>query len=94
MDEAGIDASVVFTIDYDFVWGQESGLSVEEKHQIYGELQRKYPGRLVCTAGPDPRRLNALELYKRAIEEHKLTGIKLVPRCGLLRLGPHALPYL
>ncbi len=36
MDEAGIDASVVFTIDYDFVWGQESGLSVEEKHRIYG----------------------------------------------------------
>ena len=92
MDEAGIDASVVFTIDYDFVWGQESGLSVEEKHRIYGELQRKYPGRLVCTAGPDPRRLNALELYKRAIEEHKLRGIKLIPAAGYYAWDPMLYP--
>ena len=93
MDEAGIDAAVVFTIDYDFVWGQESGLSIEEKHRIYGELQRKYPGRLVCTAGPDPRRLNALELYKRAIEEHKLTGIKLVPAAGYYAWDPMLYPF-
>jgi predicted TIM-barrel fold metal-dependent hydrolase len=92
MDQGGIDSSVVFTIDYDFVWGEESGLSVEEKHQIYSELQRRYPGRLACTAGPEPRRLNALELYKRAIEEHKLTGIKLVPASGYYAWDPMLYP--
>ncbi|MBI2166430.1 MAG: amidohydrolase family protein [Chloroflexi bacterium] len=82
MDQAGIDACLVYTIDYDFVFGQPAGLSIEEKHRIYSDLQRKYPGRLVCTAGPEPRRLNALEIYKRAVEEHKLKGIKFVPASG------------
>ena len=82
MDAAGIDAAIVYTIDYDFVFGEASGMTVEEKHQRYGELQRKYPGRLVCTAGGDPRRLNSFEVYKRAIEEHKLRGIKFVPASG------------
>lgn len=82
MDAAGIDAAITYTIDYDFVFGQPSGMTVEEKHERYGELQRKYPGRLACTAGVDPRRLNALEIYKRAVEVHKLRGLKLVPASG------------
>ncbi|MBI2166056.1 MAG: amidohydrolase family protein [Chloroflexi bacterium] len=92
MDQAGVDAAVVFTIDYDFVFGEVAGLSVEEKHRIYGEFQRKYPGRLLCTAGPEPRRFNSLELYKRAIEEHKLRGIKLVPASGYYAWDPILCP--
>ena len=92
MDNAGVDAGVFFPIDYDFAFGEASGITIEEKLLECGELQQRYPGRLLFTAGLDPRRSNALELYKRAIEEYKLTGIKLIPGSGYYAWDPMLYP--
>ena len=93
MDAAGIDAGIVYTIDYDFVFGQPSGMTVDEKHEKAAELQRRYPGRLLCTAGVDPRRLNAFEIYKRAVEVHGLRGLKLVPAGGFYAWDDMLTPF-
>lgn len=82
MDYAGVDASVILPVDYDLAFGKESAISIDEKHLQLGELQEKYPGRLYAFAGPDPRRTDALELFKRAIKDYKLKGLKLIPGAG------------
>ena len=82
MDEAGVDASILLPIDYDFSWGSESDITLEEKHQHLAEMQRKYPGQMVGMGGPDPRRPGAADIFKRSIKEHGLKGLKMIPKCG------------
>ena len=93
MDEAGVDTAVVLPIDYDFAFGEESDITPEEKHQQIGEMQRKYPGRILGLAGVDPRRLNGFEIFKRGIEEHKLNGLKLIPACGYYPWEPRLFQF-
>ena len=75
MDDQGVDVSICLPVDYDLNFGEESPLSIEEKHQHLGELQKRYPGRIVALAGPDPRRTGALDIFKRGIREHGLQGL-------------------
>ena len=82
MDHAGVDASIILSIDYDFAFGQEADITPEQKHVQLAELQRKYPGRLYGFAGVDPRRTGAREIFSRAIKEYGLKGFKLIPGCG------------
>ena len=92
LDDHGIDAAIVLPVDYDLTFGEESTLSIDEKHQHLGEIQRKYPGRIVAMAGPDPRRTNAPELFKRAIKEYGLQGMKLIPSSGYYPWDPMIFP--
>ena len=82
MDESGIDASVLLPLDYDLAIGQESSMSMDEKHLHLAYLQDKYPGRVFGFAGPDPRRTGALDLFEVAIKEHGLKGFKVTPNNG------------
>ena len=82
MDEQGIDAAVVLPIDYDLAFSGESDISIETKHEQLGEMMRKWPGRIYAYAGPDPRRTDALDIFKRAIDEHGLVGLKVIPGAG------------
>jgi len=82
MDQAGVDACWVFPIDYGLGMGEEPALSIEEKHQHLAQLQERYPGRLFCFAGPDPRRPGAVEIFERAIKEYGLKGLKVIPHNG------------
>ena len=92
MDDQGVDAAIVLPVDYDLTFGEESPLSIDEKHQHLGELQKKYPGRIIAMAGPDPRRTNALELFKRGINEYGLQGLKLIPSNGYYPWDPRISP--
>lgn len=75
IDEAGIDVSVLHTIDYGLGQGMEQEFSVEQFHQRLGEFQRKHPDRIIGFASPDPRRAGALEAFKRALDEYGLKGM-------------------
>ena len=92
MDHGGVEAAVCLPVDYDLTFGEEAPLSIEEKHQHLGELQRKYPGRLIAMAGPDPRRTNSLEIFKRGIREHGLQGLKMAPSMGYYPWDPRVSP--
>ena len=82
MDAAGVDAIVVLAVDFSLGVGEEAPVSMDEIHRRYGELQRKYPGRFYAFAGVDPRRPDAVNIFKTAIEEHGLRGYKVYPACG------------
>ena len=82
MDEGGIDMSVILPIDYDFSWGSQSDISIEEKHEHQAEMVKRYPGRFVHHGGPDPRRAGAKEIFKRSIIEHGAKGLKIIPKNG------------
>ncbi len=82
MDDAGVTSSIALPIDYDFSWGSASDITIEEKHQYLARMQEKYPGRYYGLAGPDPRRPGAVEIFNRGITEHKLNGLKMIPKMG------------
>ena len=42
MDEGGIDVSVILPIDYDFSWGSQSEMQIEEKHEHQAQMVAKY----------------------------------------------------
>lgn len=81
MDEAGIDMSVVFLGDYGLRLG-ESALSVEDENRAIAELARSHPGRIVPFAGVDPRRPQALDLFRQGLDEWGMRGLKLHPGTG------------
>ena len=92
MDDQGVDVSICLPVDYDLNFGEESPVSIEEKHQHLGELQKKYPGRIVAVAGQDPRRTGALDIFKRGIREYGLQGLKMLPSSGYYPWDPRVSP--
>ena len=82
MDQAGVDASILPTIDYDLSWGEPADITIEEKHEHLSELQERYPGRFFGLAGQDARRPGAEHIFGRAIRELGLKGLKQMPKTG------------
>ena len=82
MDRGGIDMAVILPIDYDFSWGSQSDIQIEEKHEHQAQMVAKYPGRFAHLGGPDPRRAGAKEIFKRSITEHGAKGLKIIPKNG------------
>ena len=81
MDQAGIDRSVVFLGDYGLRLG-DSALSVEAENRAIAELARHHPGKIVPFAGVDPRRPEALDLFRQGLDEWGMRGLKLHPGTG------------
>ena len=81
MGEAGIDVSVVFPVDFGVALG-EPELTIEEVNRKYSELAGRYPDKLVAFAGIDPRREQAMYIFRRCIEEWGMRGLKLHPSAG------------
>lgn len=86
-DRAGIHAGMSLALD----WGIEMGeppVGMREVHAHYGELQRRFAGRLFGVAGVDPRRPDAAEVLEEAIVTHGLRGLKVYPPCGFFPFDP------
>jgi predicted TIM-barrel fold metal-dependent hydrolase len=83
MDNAGVDMAVTCPVDYAYILG-EAGRHIEDINAQYPPLVAKYPGRLVYMCGVDPRRPNAVDLFKKALTEWGARGLKLHPTTGFL----------
>ena len=81
MDNAGIDITVICAQDFGLALGDPK-VSIEEQNQIFAEVQKKYPKRILAFASVDPRRRDADKLIRRAIEEWKMSGLKFQPSTG------------
>ncbi len=92
MDHAGIDMGIILPIDYDWSWGSESAIGIEEKHIHQMEMVEKFPGRFVGLAGPDPRRPGCDEIFVRAVEEYGMRGLKMIPKAGYYVWDERAYP--
>ncbi|WXG44086.1 MAG: amidohydrolase family protein [Promethearchaeati archaeon SRVP18_Atabeyarchaeia-1] len=84
MDGAGIDKSVVFTVDWGkgFVPGLRVGAEIDECNKFVLDAVKKYPDRLVGFIAVDPRRKNAVETVERGLKEWGMKGIKFYPPTG------------
>ena len=82
MDEAGVDVSVMMPMDHGVGLGDEGVIRIEEKNRLCAEATRRHPGRLYTFCGVDPRRPNALEILRTAVEEWGAIGLKLYPTNG------------
>jgi len=81
MDKSGIDVTVICAQDYGLLLGDPK-VSIEEQNQIFAEVQKKYPKRILAFASVDPRRPGADKLIRRCFEEWKMSGLKLHPSTG------------
>jgi predicted TIM-barrel fold metal-dependent hydrolase len=81
MDAAGIDASIIVNIDLDVALG-DAPISWQQSWARLAELANQYPGRLYLAPGLDPRRANAVELFKRSVVEWGARALKLWPPAG------------
>lgn len=82
MDRHGVDIMVPMIVDHSIEVGEEAEVPFPQVVDHYGELMRRYPGRLYAFIGVDPRRKNALELFQKAVEEYGFKGLKLYPGAG------------
>lgn len=81
MDEAGIDRSVIFPVDFGMALG-DPAVTIEEVNKKIAALARRHPDRFTAFASVDPRRPNAVELFQRCVEQWDMHGLKLHPCAG------------
>jgi predicted TIM-barrel fold metal-dependent hydrolase len=85
MDAAGVDKTCIFCVDYAALTG-EPGVNIEDQNRMIAEAARRHPDRLVPFFSIDPRRHNALDLFRSSIEDWRMRGLKLHPTAGFF---PH-----
>ena len=97
MEEAGVDASVICTVDYALAGDEPSSGTPEcapigEVNSIFGEIAARNPGRLVHLVAIDPRRKDAVEVLEKGVTEQGARGLKLHPTTGFYPDDPVCYP--
>lgn len=97
MDAAGVDVSVIFTVDY--AMGADEPCSgtpacspISEVNRIFGEIASRHPKRLVHLVAVDPRRRDAVAELERGVREQGARGLKLHPTTGFYPDDPVCYP--
>jgi len=88
MDQAGIDKSVVFGVDWGLALG-EPNASILDLNDYVLSAVKNYPDRLIGFFTIDPRRKNAEKLFEEYLDKG-MSGLKLHPTTGYLPNGPEA----
>ncbi len=81
MDAAGVDRSCIFAVDYGLHTG-EPGVPIEEQNKLVADTVKRFPDRLTGFFTVDPRRPQALDMFRRAVEDGGMKGLKLHPAPG------------
>ena len=82
MDEAGIDKSVIFGVDWAYGVTGEPKVNNREQNKYLADYAKEYEGRFIPLAALDPRRPDVIEQATEAIEEWGMKGFKLMPSAG------------
>ena len=93
LDQAGVDAAILIHADYGPSHDGGEGMSMEEMHRSFADLQSTYPGRLYAFAGPDVRRPGSLELVERCFRDWDTKGLKVFPQVGYFPSDPILYPF-
>jgi predicted TIM-barrel fold metal-dependent hydrolase len=97
MDEAGVDVSVICTVDY-AMGGDEpcSGTPecapITKVNRIFGEIAATHPKRLVYLVAVDPRRKDAVQVLEEGVTKQGARGLKLHPTTGFYPDDPVCYP--
>jgi predicted TIM-barrel fold metal-dependent hydrolase len=97
MDGAGVDASVVFPVDYALATdepcsGTPDCVPIAEQNRIFGEIAKNHGKRLVHLAAVDPRRKDAAAILEKSVTEQGARGLKLHPTAGFYPDDPVCFP--
>ena len=93
MDDAGIDQSVIFGVDWAYGVTGEPKVSNREQNKYLAEYAQEYPGRFIPLAALDPRRPDVIQQATEAIEEWGMKGFKLMPSAGFMPNDPLCFPF-
>jgi uncharacterized protein len=87
---AGVDHSVLLLGDYGLRLG-EPALSIEQENRIAADLASSDPA-FIAFFGVDPRRPDAAALFRTALQEWGVRGLKLHPAAGFYPNDPVCRP--
>jgi hypothetical protein len=93
MDDAGVDKSVIFGVDWAYGVTGEPRVSNREQNKYLADYARKFEGRFIPLAALDPRRPDIIEQATEAIEEWGMKGFKLMPSAGFKPNDPLCFPF-
>lgn len=93
MDDAGIDKSVIFGVDWAYGVTGEPKVRNREQNKYLADYAKEYPGRFIPLAALDPRRPDVIEQATVAIEEWGMKGFKLMPSAGFMPNDPLCFPF-
>jgi predicted TIM-barrel fold metal-dependent hydrolase len=82
MDDAGIDVSCTMPMDQGYRVGDQGLVSIEDMNFRSCEIAAQSSGRIISFCGVDPRRGDAVDLLRRALDEWGARGLKLYPTNG------------
>jgi len=89
MDEAGVDLSVTFGVDYGLLFG-EPKLHIFEVNKMYADAAKRHEGRFIPFIAIDPRRKGAPRHVDQAYQEWGMKGLKLHAGVGYMPDDPAA----
>ncbi len=97
MDESGVDASVIFPVDYALATdepccGTSDCVPIAEQNRIFGEVAKSHGKRLAHLAAVDPRRKDAVAMLEKSVTEQGARGLKLHPTAGFYPDDPVCYP--
>lgn len=93
MDDAGVDKSVIFGVDWAYGVTGEPKVTNRDQNRYLADYSRKYEGRFIPLAALDPRRPDVIEQATEAIEEWGMKGFKLMPSAGFKPNDPLCFPF-
>jgi hypothetical protein len=87
MDEAGVDKTVIFGVDYGLLFG-EPPIHIFDQNKLYADAAKRHEGRLIPFMAIDPRRNGALKHCEQAFYEWGMKGFKLHAGVGYMPDDP------
>lgn len=87
MDEAGVDKTVIFGVDYGLLFG-EAPIHIFDQNKMYANAAKKHEGRLIPFMAIDPRRKGAMKHCEQAYNEWGMKGFKMHAGVGYLADSP------
>jgi predicted TIM-barrel fold metal-dependent hydrolase len=93
MDEAGVDKSVIFGVDWAYGVTGEPKVRNREQNRYLANYAKEYEGRFIPLAALDPRRPDIIDQATEAIEDWSMRGFKLMPSAGFKPNDPLCFPF-
>ena len=87
MDEAGVDKTIIFGVDYGLLFG-EAPLHIFDQNKLYADAAKRHEGRLIPFIAIDPRREGAQRHCEQAYHEWGMKGFKLHAGVGYMPDDP------
>jgi predicted TIM-barrel fold metal-dependent hydrolase len=91
MDKAGVDKAVIFPVDWEAITGPPK-VPYRDQNKAHADAAKKHKGRFIPICALDPRRGNAMDLAKEAIEDWGMKGFYFMPATGFKPDDPVCFP--